>query len=171
MRRPMRPKPLDRARVLERLSAALVALDEPFRTAIVRRYLDGETAADDRARARRPAGTVRWRLKEGLERLRAALDDSTPRWRRALMPLLPLVKGAAAVKTKTPIVLWIVLLLCIGGGGAWFVWHQHAAVATAPRPSARATGSARADRASRACPRGTRGSSRSPIRCRVRAAP
>ena len=136
------PEALDRARVLEKLSAALVALDEPYRTAIVRRYLDGDTAAAIARSLDVPAGTVRWRIKEGLDRLRAALDDSTPRWRRALLPFLPLVKGAAAVKAKTQIVLWIVLLLCIGGGGAWFVWHQHAATPTAKEPTAQATGSA-----------------------------
>ena len=30
---------------------------------------------------------VRWRLKTGLEQLRATLDQSIPRWQRALMPL------------------------------------------------------------------------------------
>ncbi|HEY6035352.1 MAG TPA: sigma-70 family RNA polymerase sigma factor [Kofleriaceae bacterium] len=134
------PEALDRARVLERLSAALVALDEPFRTAIVRRYLDGESAAAIARALDVPAGTVRWRIMTGLERLRAALDDGAPRWRRALVPFLPLVKGAAAVKLKTQIVVWIVLLLCLGGGGAWLAWHHHAA---APPATAAATGSAR----------------------------
>ena len=136
------PEALDRARVLERLSAALVALEEPYRTAIVRRYLDGESAATIARALDVPAGTVRWRIMTGLERLRTALDESTPRWRRALVPFLPLVKGAAAVKLKTQVVLWIVVLLCVGGGGAWFAWHHHAA-APSPAPTI-AAGSARA---------------------------
>src|SRR5207237_2166006 len=57
---------LERARMLERLAAALVALDEPFRTTIVRRYLDGETAAEIGRALGVPSGTVRWRLKTGL---------------------------------------------------------------------------------------------------------
>ena len=69
-------------------SDALVALDEPFRETVIARYLDGKTAAADRTRAGVPAGTVRWRLKTGLERLRAALDDAAPRrrWQLALVP-------------------------------------------------------------------------------------
>src|SRR5262245_41255656 len=37
---------IDRARALEKLAAALVALDEPFRTTVIRRYLDGRSAAE-----------------------------------------------------------------------------------------------------------------------------
>src|SRR5262245_42325168 len=37
--------PVARARALERLAAAVVALDEPFRTTVIRRYLDGKTSA------------------------------------------------------------------------------------------------------------------------------
>jgi len=147
---------LDRARVLERLSAALVALDEPYRTAIVRRYLDGDNAATIARALDVPAGTVRWRIKTGLERLRTALDDTTPKWRRALVPFLPLVKGAAAVKVKTQIALWIVLLLCLGGGGAWFAWHQHAQV---PAAKPIAAGSA----AKLAMPRVPAGSGQQPV--------
>src|SRR5262249_39614068 len=36
---------LDRARVLERLASALVALDKPLRDVVIRRYLDGQSAA------------------------------------------------------------------------------------------------------------------------------
>jgi RNA polymerase sigma factor (sigma-70 family) len=120
------PDAIDRARALERLSAALVELDEPFRTAVVRRYLDGETAATIARALEVPAGTVRWRIKTGLDRLRTALDDNAPRWRRALVPFVPLAKGAAAVKVKTQIILLIVLLLCAGGGGLWFALHGNA---------------------------------------------
>jgi len=98
---------LDRARAFERLAAALVALDEPFRTTVVRRYLDGQSAAQIANALRVPAGTVRWRLKTGLDRLRAALDDSEPRWKRAFMPLA----GASFMKAKSSILLALVLLL------------------------------------------------------------
>src|SRR6185503_15504395 len=49
-------------------------LEEPLRTAVVLRYLRG---LDSRAIGRLqgvPAGTVRWRLKRGLELLRVDLD-------------------------------------------------------------------------------------------------
>jgi RNA polymerase sigma factor (sigma-70 family) len=106
---------IDRARTLERLASALVALDEPFRDVVIRRYLDGQSAADIARALQIPAGTVRWRLKTGLDRLRAELDRSTPRWQRALVPLAA-VKGAVLVKTKTTIISLVLLLLLVGAG-------------------------------------------------------
>lgn len=106
---------IDRARVLEKLSRALVALDEPFRTTVIRRYLDGESAADIARALGVPAGTVRWRLKTGLERLRASLDESSPRWQRALVPFT-VGQGAIAVKAKTSLLWLLVLVLALGGG-------------------------------------------------------
>src|SRR5262249_37457753 len=50
------------------------ALDEPYRETVFLRYYEGLTAATIAARLGVPAGTVRWRLKEGLERTRRALD-------------------------------------------------------------------------------------------------
>jgi len=88
---------VDRARTLERLSAALVALDEPFRTAVIRRYLDGETAAEIARALGVPAGTVRWRLATGLARLREALDAKEPRWARMLVPFAAMPAKSSAV--------------------------------------------------------------------------
>jgi RNA polymerase sigma factor (sigma-70 family) len=103
---------LDRARVLERLAAALVALEEPYRSTIVKRYLDGQSAAQIARAQGVPAGTVRWRLSTGLERLRAALA-AEPRWKAMLAPLaLP----GAIVKTKGSIVAIVVIILLLLGG-------------------------------------------------------
>ncbi len=103
---------IDRARVLERLAAALVALDEPFRTTVICRYLDGESAADIARAQGVPPGTVRWRLKTGLDRLRTSLDESQPRWKRALVPFVA-VKGAA-VKAKTSVAIVIAFIALLG---------------------------------------------------------
>jgi DNA-directed RNA polymerase specialized sigma24 family protein len=59
------------------------ALDEPFRSTIRLRYFDGLSAAEIARRATLPEGTVRWRAKEGLERLRRALATNPPTVRRA----------------------------------------------------------------------------------------
>jgi RNA polymerase sigma-70 factor (ECF subfamily) len=120
------PDAIDRARALERLSTALVALDEPFRTVIIRRYMDNESCAQIARALGVPAGTIRWRLKTGLDRLRAALDESTPRW-RVLLPL------GAAVKAKTvSISLVVLLLLLVAGGVAFFYKRKPAPTTTAP---------------------------------------
>ena len=128
--------PIDRARVLQRLSAALVSLDEPFRTTVIRRYLDGQSAAEIARSLGIPPGTVRWRLKTGLERLRAELDDSTPRWQRALIPIAA-GKGALLVKAKTSIIV-IVALVALIGTGAFLFARRHGG-----EPPAAGAGSAR----------------------------
>ncbi|HSD90247.1 MAG TPA: RNA polymerase sigma factor, partial [Kofleriaceae bacterium] len=129
------PDAIDRARALEKLSAALVALEEPFRTVVVRRYIDGESAADIARALAVPAGTVRWRLKTGLERLRAALDESTPRWQRALLPFTAL-KGAVVVKAKTTILSLVVLALLLGAGTLAFLKLRGGGGPSSPTPVA-----------------------------------
>jgi RNA polymerase sigma-70 factor (ECF subfamily) len=57
---------------------AVTALDEPFRQTVVLRYYEGLSAAEIALRLQIPAGTVRWRLKEGLDRrLLAAIVASS----------------------------------------------------------------------------------------------
>jgi RNA polymerase sigma factor (sigma-70 family) len=138
---------IDRARSLERLAAALVALDEPFRTAVIRRYLDGESAAAIARALGVPPGTVRWRLKTGLARLRAALDQSTPRWQGMLAPLAPL--AGATMKTKTSISLTALLVLLLLGAGA-LVWRGRQPDRTPAPPTTAHTAPAPAKPAPRA---------------------
>lgn len=130
---------LDRARTFERLASALVALDEPFRQTVIHRYLDGQTAAEIARTMNVPAGTVRWRLKTGLERLRAALDDTEPTWRRAFAPLA----GAGIMKAKTTSTAIAILLLLLAGAALYFFVIERdtpaakpAAVATPAKPPA-----------------------------------
>jgi len=122
--------PIDRARALEKLATALVALDEPFRTTVIRRYLDGHTAAQIARALGVPPGTVRWRLATGLARLRAALDENSPRWPAAFAPLV-----GATVKTKTSMTLPVVLILLLGVIGAvWLARERPTPVPVATRP-------------------------------------
>lgn len=129
------PDPIDRARLLQRLSDALVALDEPFRQTVIARYLDGKSAAQIARELGVPAGTVRWRLKTGLARLRAALDDAAPRrhWQLALVP------AGALVKTKSKISLLALLLLLLAGGAVLLQGHREgsstASTSTAAPPA------------------------------------
>jgi RNA polymerase sigma factor (sigma-70 family) len=110
---------VERARTLERLAAALVALEEPFRSAIILRYLDGRSGAEIAALLGVPAGTVRWRLKTGRDRLRAALADRGEARSAApavfALPLGSTAKGAVLVKAKTKLALVLVLLALVAG--------------------------------------------------------
>jgi RNA polymerase sigma factor (sigma-70 family) len=126
--------PIDRARALARLASALVALDEPFRTAVIRRYLDGRTAAEIARELEVPAATVRWRLMTGLARLRAALDDSAPRWQLAFAPLAPLAGVTVKTKTSIALVLVVILLLAVIG----VVWFARDRAVPGPAEVARA---------------------------------
>jgi RNA polymerase sigma factor (sigma-70 family) len=66
---------LEQVETTRRLSEALLALAEPYRTAVLLRYYEELSAAEIARRTAVPAGTVRWRVKEGLDRLRRELDD------------------------------------------------------------------------------------------------
>jgi RNA polymerase sigma factor (sigma-70 family) len=134
---------LDRARTLERLATALVALDEPFRTVVMRRYVDGQSAADIARALGVPAGTVRWRLKTGLERLRATLDESQPKWRRAFIPFAAsTAKGAAVVKAKTTAISLVLLVLLIVSGVVVWVVRKDDTASTTRSPAIATAGSA-----------------------------
>lgn len=73
------------------LAGAVDRLDEPFRTAIVLRFVAELSVAEVAVRQGVPAGTAGWRIHEGLKRLRAQLDqdaggDARP-WLMAMCPL------------------------------------------------------------------------------------
>jgi RNA polymerase sigma factor (sigma-70 family) len=83
------------------LSEALLALPEPYRTTIILRYYEGLSAAEIGRRTEVPAGTVRWRLKEGLDRLRAQLDERSGE-RRAWMVVLARFGARRSGSTAMP---------------------------------------------------------------------
>jgi len=87
---------------LQRMVAAMVRdLDEPYRSAILLRFFEGRTPADMAQSLGIPAGTVRWRLNEGLRRVRAQLDaahgGNRETWKAAaLLPPLTVPTESAA---------------------------------------------------------------------------
>jgi RNA polymerase sigma-70 factor (ECF subfamily) len=79
-----------RAEAARRVAAAVLALDEPYRTALLLRYYDGLPPRDVAARTGAPVATVRTRLARGIARLRDALATRegvalVPRGRRAAL--------------------------------------------------------------------------------------
>jgi len=57
-----------------RIAQIVLDLDEPYRTTVLLRYYRQMSAAEIARRQGIPAGTVRWRLRRGLEELREELD-------------------------------------------------------------------------------------------------
>jgi protein-disulfide isomerase len=78
-----------------RLSEALLALAEPYRTAVVLRYYEELSAAEIARRTGVPAGTVRWRVKEGVDRLRRQLDDRAGGRRASSLALIKFAAPSA----------------------------------------------------------------------------
>lgn len=82
----------------------VLALPEPFRSTLLLRFYEGLSAAEIAARQEVPAGTVRWRLKTGLDRLRESLDRAHHGDRRAWQSLVaPLaIEPSPAVELPPP---------------------------------------------------------------------
>src|SRR5262245_16238731 len=95
---------LSRAEIKKLLSEQLLDLAEPYRSAVLQRYYDGQSSVEIARRLGIPAGTVRWRLKVGLDQLRAGLDRRTQgdrsRWVSALLAFAPDPTGATADATR-----------------------------------------------------------------------
>ena len=111
-----------------RVVEAVAVLSDPYRTAIVFRYLDGLTPREIAARLGVPDATVRTWIHRGLGMLRTRLASGRDDWRAALLPLLALprktvpplvpVAGAIAMSVKKVlVVVAAVLLLAAGGWG------------------------------------------------------
>ena len=81
------------AQIHRAVAEAVAALEEPFRQTLVLRFFHGATSADIARSLRIPDGTVRWRLKAGIDRVRRRLDarygQDRKNWVTALLPLLP----------------------------------------------------------------------------------
>src|SRR4051812_40066862 len=90
---------LARMEIQHPVAELVMALDEPYRTTLLLRYYEGRAAVEIARDQDLPPGTVRWRINEGLTRLRQRLDQSSggdrARWSAALAPL-------AAPLTRTP---------------------------------------------------------------------
>lgn len=118
---------LARREMLQRVTDAVLRLDEPYQTAVFLRYFED---LPPRAIARRTGAnvaTVKSRLARGLAMLRARLDhpdgERDPRWRRALALTfgLPAARGPWPLPTGTLLVsaatksLFVAVAVCAGG--------------------------------------------------------
>jgi RNA polymerase sigma-70 factor (ECF subfamily) len=113
-----------------RLTSAVMALDEPYRSAVILRFFEGLPPRDVGARTGVPAETARTRVNRGLAMLRArfdAEDGGRRRWTALLVPIAGLgettgsdgpsgaTAGAAAMATaKTYATAAALVALCVG---------------------------------------------------------
>jgi RNA polymerase sigma-70 factor (ECF subfamily) len=100
------PPPVDalaQAETLRRVTDAVLALDEPYRSTVLQRFYRGESIAEIAAREGVPEPTVRSRSRRALQELRRRLERETEGdWRAGLALLLPgreTVAGTAMVGT------------------------------------------------------------------------
>ncbi len=141
-RRAARPEALpsaaDLAAQLElyrRLVAAVSALDEPYRSAILLRYFHGLDTAEIAKREGVPQATVRARVSRALAILRARLDRERAGWAVVLLPFLDrksLGVAAMTASKKTAVLVALVVAL----GSAALLWRTTAAHGSPPRADA-----------------------------------
>jgi RNA polymerase sigma-70 factor (ECF subfamily) len=97
--RPATPEDLLERMELQRTLAAMVAgLPEPYRQTILLHYYEDLSSDEIGSRLGVPAGTVRWRLKVAVDRLRQQLDETfgdRRRWRLLMAPLVPEIASSA----------------------------------------------------------------------------
>ena len=87
------------AQIHRHVAEAVANLAEPFRQTLVLRFYQGLSSVEIAQKLREPEGTIRWRVKEGLGRVRRDLDrrhgDDRTAWVAALAPLLPTAPAPA----------------------------------------------------------------------------
>ena len=121
------------------VAEVVTALPQPYRETVLLRYYEGLSAADIAGRLGVPAGTVRWRLKEGLDRVRRELDGrcggrQAGRWRcrrcwrgsrrrrlaarrrRSAGRGRPSTAASGALARRSLGSGWAALLVAVGGG-------------------------------------------------------
>ncbi len=99
---------------LHKLLVELVLeLDEPYRSTIIERFVEGRTSASIAQSLGIPAGTVRKRLYEALSRLRAGLDASAGDRKQWAPAVLAFAKGGMHVAKPTKLVLVVLAVLLL----------------------------------------------------------
>ena len=123
---------LERASMQRRVVTAVMGLEEPYRTAILLRFLEELPPREIARRLDVPVETVRTRVTRGIERLRKRLDadhgGDGRAWLAALLPLterpwgaVPAALGATVVNVK---LIASVAAVSVLGVGAWFAFES-----------------------------------------------
>lgn len=137
---------IHRLEIQHAVVAALLALDEPYRTAITMRYLDDRSPSQIAERLGIPLNTARSHLRRGLERLRIRLDAAAGgdrrAWCLALAPLATaplasagIASGVVAMGTKSMVGSGLVAATALLSVSLWFA-SEPPSTTTPREPSA-----------------------------------
>jgi RNA polymerase sigma-70 factor (ECF subfamily) len=132
---------LERVRLHRLLADLVLELDEPYRSTVVARFVEGRSAADLARTLGIPESTVRGRLRDGLARLRARLDQRLGERTTWSPALLAFARGGVLVaKTSKTIVALVALIALLLAGVvvmllATRVRHAGSDVAASPSPA------------------------------------
>lgn len=97
-----------------RVAALVLELEEPLRSTVLLHFQEDLAPAEIAARQGTRADTVRWRLRRGIEQLRARLAQRDgPEWRAALLPLL--VPSPSSLTAPAPVAASGSAPLILGG--------------------------------------------------------
>ena len=136
---------LARAQIQQKVNRLVLELPEPLRSTLLLRFFEGLSAADIARAQRIPAATVRSRLKDALDRIRAELDTEHGNDRKAWAGLLaPLAASAprnsatatagASVLAKV-VIATLVATVIVGSARLARLWGSH----RTPEPTATAS--------------------------------
>ncbi|MFO1077596.1 MAG: RNA polymerase sigma factor [Planctomycetota bacterium] len=136
-----------RAALHHEVTAAVMALDEPFRSALLWRYLDELPATEIARRQGIGHDAARKRLSRGLQLLRERFERSHPggfaawcvAWTRALGPGAAAPLAAMSFLTVMLMNKWLLLVGGALGAALWFSWPT---APLAPPPDAQRTADA-----------------------------
>lgn len=124
---------VERAQAHQQVARIVLELPEPLRATLLLRFFEGMSAAEIARAQGVPAATVRGRIKDALDRVRATLDDhhgDRKRWLALIAPL-PLVTAADAsaatvagglVVKSGKIVIALVVVIAAVLGTRWLGW-------------------------------------------------
>jgi RNA polymerase sigma-70 factor (ECF subfamily) len=126
---------VERVQVNQQVTRIVLELPEPLRATLLLRFFEGMSAADIARAQNVPAATVRGRIKDALDRVRASLDQQhgdRKRWVVLIAPL-PMVSaardiatatvvGGLAVKTGTKVAIALIVVIVAVFGTRWLGW-------------------------------------------------
>ncbi len=106
----------ENAELVERLHQALQDLDPTLRESLVLRFFHGHTSKEVAARQGCPHGTARWRIHEGLRRIRRKLDEEGGRqaWLGSVGPFLTFTPKASGYEPLARVVSGSALTATVG---------------------------------------------------------